>query len=139
MSIVFGVISYLPDNNIRDKRLKAHYIQMEWLSRVLPNIPTVRVYQNWREDKIPNAPTANDIVKTFNVGIGPSRARNIILEYFYASNFDWLMLCDDDSYLYDYYEPEMFLEEISETDKFNYLGIIVPLNPRVTPFKKANY
>lgn len=139
MSIVFGVISYLPDNNIRDKRLKAHYTQMEWLSRVLPNIPTVRVYQNWREDKIPNAPTADDIVKMFNVGIGPSRARNIILEYFYASNFDWLMLCDDDSYLYNHYEPEMFLEEISETDKFNYLGIIVPLNPRVTPFKKANY
>lgn len=53
MSIVFGVISYLPDNNIRDKRLKAH------------------------------------------------------------------LLCYD-SYLYNHYEPEMFLEEISETDKFNY-------------------
>lgn len=137
MSLMFGTVSYLPqDEKLREIRRKAHLKQLEWVDKMLPNTQRLGIYQGWTYEDL--GPREGFIQERYESGIGPSRARNKVLEHFYSSEYDWLMLSDDDSFLYDYYQPEMFLEEIANSNKFDNLGIIVPINPMIQPFKKIN-
>ena len=76
----------------------------------------------------------------YDKGIGPSKARNVILEKFYNSSDNWLfMLDDDDVIIYEYYDIEKFIYNCyyGKYDKYN-LGVIVPLMPERCPFKEMN-
>lgn len=156
MSIMFGSISYLPtdggqildsgqkkstveeNNLLRQKRRAVHLGQVDWMNKYLPNAFKRVIYQGWRpEDFTPEQQSIS--AKCFDTGIGMCRARNMILEEFYASAHDWLMLCDDDAWLYDHYDPSLFLRDL-ESGMFDYLGgAILPVQPTVMPFKKLNY
>lgn len=158
MSLMFGVISYLPkdggfilddetNNQNKQKNMKLrecrkayHFKQLNWLENALQaDVHKVGVYQNWDEDDYNEKIQSLNHKWVYAEGIGPSRARNVILKYFYESNHDWLMLCDDDAEFYNYYSPDVFLRELHKTDKFNDLGMILPHQPTVAPFKKTNY
>lgn len=138
MSIMIGQISYLPNNELRTKRFEAARTQIEWLHKVLPNVKITSVLQNY-------ADAERDLIKSDNIigfsnPIGAGKARNLILEKFYNSDYDWLFLCDDDTILDDKYHYENFIEELSNNEKkFSGIDAISAIEPEYHPYKKLNY
>lgn len=135
MSMLVGRISYLPDSEVRAKRLEASRLQYEWLCKTLPNEKKLSVCQAYASDELPD-----DVFKTHEKGIGAGAARNEILEYFYNSGYDWLFLCDDDTIIDDKYEPKMFLTDIAKNPyKFQSVDAVSAVEPEYHPYKKLNY
>ena len=138
MSIMIGQISYLPNNELRTKRFEAARTQIEWLHKVLPNVKITSVLQNY-------ADAERDLIKSDNIigfsnPIGAGKARNLILEKFYNSDYDWLFLCDDDTILDDKYHYENFIEELSNNEKkFSCIDAVSAIEPEYHPYKKLNY
>ena len=135
MSVLIGQISYLPNSDRRSQRLAASRIQLDWFKHILPNAQVVSVCQNYADAELPE----NKYIRYPN-GIGPAKARNIILWDFYNSDYDWLLLCDDDTIAYDYYDYVSFINDIVENpDKFNGIDAVSALEPEYHPYKKLNY
>lgn len=138
MSIMIGQISYLPNNELRTKRFEAARTQIEWLHKVLPNVKITSVLQNYMDAE-------RDLIKSDNIigfsnPIGAGKARNLILEKFYNSDYDWLFLCDDDTILDDKYHYENFIEELSNNEKkFSGIDAVSAIEPEYHPYKKLNY
>ena len=138
MSIMIGQISYLPNNELRTKRFEAARTQIEWLHKVLPNVKITSVLQNYT-DAESDLIKSDDII-SFSKPIGAGKARNLILEKFYNSDYDWLFLCDDDTILDDKYHYENFIEELSNNEKkFSGIDAISAIEPEYHPYKKLNY
>lgn len=138
MSIMIGQISYLPNNELRTKRFEAARTQIEWLHKVLPNVKITSVLQNYA-DAERDLIKSDDII-SFSKPIGAGKARNLILEKFYNSNYDWLFLCDDDTILDDKYHYENFIEELSNNEKkFSGIDAVSAIEPEYHPYKKLNY
>ena len=138
MSIMIGQISYLPNNELRTKRFEAARTQIEWLHKVLPNVKITSVLQNYT-DAESDLIKSDDII-SFSNPIGAGKARNLILEKFYNSDYDWLFLCDDDTILDDKYHYENFIEELSNNEKkFSGIDAVSAIEPEYHPYKKLNY
>ena len=138
MSIMIGQISYLPNNELRTKRFEAARTQIEWLHKVLPNVKITSVLQNYT-DAESDLIKSDDII-SFSKPIGAGKARNLILEKFYNSDYDWLFLCDDDTILDDKYHYENFIEELSNNEKkFSGIDAVSAIEPEYHPYKKLNY
>ena len=138
MSIIIGQISYLPNNELRTKRFEAARTQIEWLHKVLPNVKITSVLQNYA-DAERDLIKSDDII-SFSKPIGAGKARNLILEKFYNSDYDWLFLCDDDTILDDKYHYENFIEELSNNEKkFSGIDAVSAIEPEYHPYKKFNY
>ena len=138
MSIMIGQISYLPNNELRTKRFEAARTQIEWLHKVLPNVKITSVLQNYTQDECDML--GSDMYLSYDTPIGAGRARNKILEKFYNSNYDWLLLCDDDTILDDKYHCENFIEELSNNEKkFSGIDAVSAIEPEYHPYKKLNY
>lgn len=135
---MIGQISYLPNNELRTKRFEAARTQIEWLHKVLPNVKITSVLQNYMDAE-------RDLIKSDNIigfsnPIGAGKARNLILEKFYNSDYDWLFLCDDDTILDDKYHYENFIEELSNNEKkFSGIDAVSAIEPEYHPYKKLNY
>lgn len=137
MSILIGQISYLPNNELRTKRLTAARTQIEWFNKILPNTKIISVCQAYTDAEC-NIEGVEYI--RFENGIGAGKARNIILEKFYQSDYDWLLLCDDDTILDDKYHYENFIEELSNNEKkFSGIDAVSAIEPEYHPYKKLNY
>lgn len=138
MSVMIGQISYLPNNELRTKRLEAARTQIEWLHKVLPNTKILSVCQSYTQAECDML--GSDMYLSYDTPIGAGRARNRILEKFYNSDYDWLFLVDDDTIAYPYYEYENFFSELSNNiDKFKQLDAISAIEPEYHPYKKLNY
>lgn len=138
MSIMIGQISYLPNNELRTKRFEAARTQIEWLHKVLPNVKILSVCQSYTQDECDML--GSDVYLSYDTPIGAGRARNIILEKFYNSDYDWLFLCDDDTILDDKYHYENFIEELSNNEKkFSGIDAVSAIEPEYHPYKKLNY
>ena len=138
MSIMIGQISYLPNTELRTKRFEAARTQIEWLHKVLPNVKITSVLQNYT-DAESDLIKSDDII-SFSKPIGAGKARNLILEKFYNSDYDWLLLCDDDTILDDKYHCENFIEELSNNEKkFSGIDAVSAIEPEYHPYKKLNY
>ena len=135
--MIIGIISYLPmDKNVRQKRLEAHHKQLQLLSQL--NCKMFIVAQNYTDEDY----CKNNNIKyfKFDKGIGPSKARNILLDYFYNSDEDWMLMCDDDRYFYDYYDIFTFFNELQTNPyKFMQLDYIRSHMATKLPFKKSIY
>lgn len=137
MSVILGQISYLPNNELRTKRLEAAQFQLEWLHKLLPNVQIMCVAQAYEQSEC-DKPFVN--YYRYDNGIGAGKARNIILEKFYNSDYDWLFLWDDDTVLYEHYSPEKFLYDIFDNEeKFKQVDAVSALEPEYYPYKKLNY
>lgn len=137
MKVLIGQISYLPNSEVRTKRLEAAQFQIEFMHKLLPNTPIVCVAQAYDASEC-----KYDYVDyiTYKNGIGPAKARNVILEKFYNSDYDWLLLCDDDTVFYDYYNYQDFIYDIFENpEKFKCIDAVSALEPEYHPYKKLNY
>ena len=136
--MVIGIISYLPDNpELRSNRLDKHKRQLELFKTL--NVPIFIVAQNYKQEELSNIPNINYYVT--EKGIGPANARNILLQTFYNSQEDYMMLCDDDIVFYEYYGIRDFFNElITNPNKFiNDLDYIRGVMASKVPFKQTVY
>lgn len=136
MSILIGQISYLPPNELRTKRLQVARFQIEWFNKILPNTKIISVAQRYDSHDYMSE------VQYFKYehGIGAGAARNIILKEFYNSDYDWLLLCDDDTIIDDKYNPEYFIQElVNNQEKFKDVHAISALEPEYHPYKLLNF
>lgn len=134
---MIGVISYLPDNELRTKRFEACCTQIEWLHKLFNNEKIIVIAQNYNDREC--CCEGVDYIRYEN-GIGAGKARNIILEKFYNSEEDWLFLADDDTIAYEYYHYENFIHEImSNNIKFQKIDAVSAVEPEYHPYKKLNY
>ena len=138
MSIMIGQVSYLPNNELRTKRLEAARFQIEWFDKILPNEKIMVVAQAYTKDELPDVDKY--AVFWFDEPLGAGNARNKILEIFYESDYDWLLLCDDDTVLYPYYSVDDFIKDIAfNVEKFEKIDAVSALEPEYYPYKKLNY
>lgn len=136
MSIMIGQVSYLPNNELRTKRLEAARFQIEWLHKLLPQVKIVSVAQAYNEGDYVDGVFYHE----YENGIGAGQARNVILKEFYDSDYDWLLLCDDDTVLYPYYSADEFIKDVAfNPKKFYQVDAISALEPEYYPYKKLNY
>ena len=137
MKTLIGQISYLPNTEVRTKRLEAAQFQLSFMHDLLPNTPIISVAQAYDASEC-----IYDYVdyKMYENGIGPAKARNVILAEFYNSDYDWLLLLDDDTVFYPYYDYEQFIQEIlTDEEKFKQIDAVSALEPEYHPYKKLNY
>lgn len=138
--ITHAIISYLPDNeDLRNARKELHKKQLDWLRAQSElghyDIKIIVVAQNYRDEDYLDGV---EYVKLPNP-VGAGGARNILLRMLYDSNEDFYILHDDDSILYDYYQPYKFLKELDTNyDKFKYADIICPVEPMFCGFIDIN-
>lgn len=136
--MIIGIISYLPNDVVlRSKRLDKHQKQLELFKTL--NVPIYIVAQNYKQEELSKIPGIN--YYCIDRGIGPANARNIMLQTFYNSNEDFMMLCDDDMVFYDYYGIRDFFNElITNPNKFiNDLDYIRGVMASKVPFKQTVY
>ena len=134
-NIYFGIISYLPADVEKHKtRLESHLKQLKLLKDLYPNIPVRAVYQGYSTEDVPEGVTP---ILLSPVGVGVNKARNLLLEDFYKSDKDIMIMLDDDRCLYPHYNAKYFFEDLLNNFRANW-DLIIPLNPRFSPFKKLN-
>lgn len=133
--MIIGILSYLPDNeDVRRQRIKYHRKQIEQFLHL--GCPIYIVAQNYKEEDY--YINSNVFYFKFEKGIGMAGARNVLLSFFFNSDEDWMMLCDDDAYYYDYYNIDVFFDELkSNPNKFNQLDLIRGKFASKVPFKKV--
>lgn len=135
--MLVGIISYFTnDEKLREKRKKAHKDQLDWIYNTLPNPYVVVCAQNYRPEDFD--PRVNKYIDEGNIPIGPCKARNIILRELYASDEDFFIMLDDDTYPYPYYDSYQFFQDLPNPE-FRKLDVIGALVPQQVPFKKSNY
>lgn len=129
------IISYLPKDDLRAKRLEIHNKQIDyWLSKGLNVLVYAQGYeqQDFREDVryIVNSKTTID---------RPGPARNVLLREFYESDEDFCLLLDNDIILYEgekYCDSDNIVQILKDIPLENLQGVdaFEPLNPTQTPF-----
>ena len=142
---LIGIISYLPqDAKLRATRVKTHLKQLNQINDLYPDADVLQVSQQYeQEDAEACKAVLNNGQREANVDmygkLGANGARNTILKQFYDSEYKFLMLLDDDSSLYPYYDAKNFMNDVCSYKYSDQLGLIRPLIPTMTPFKKSNY
>jgi len=99
MNICIGIISYLPDDNevrlSRIKRLNNLLIKCDELFR----LPILIVAQNWSNVEIAKLKESKLIIYNHRNPLGITGARKVLREKFLNSEYDYLIMLDDDSEL----------------------------------------
>lgn len=96
MKICIGVISYLPDNK------KLREIRVEKLSNLLHQcdelfkLPIMIIAQNWDELELNRLNNSKVILYNYKNKLGITEARRALRNKFLASEFDYLVMLDDD-------------------------------------------
>lgn len=141
-----GIITYIPETDRGKARIPIHRTQLSWLeelsTQVRDEFDVYRVESAW-------GPTAQQELTT-SLSLKPivvdkhtcAVNRNYLLEEFYASDYDWLFMLDDDRIFYDHYRYSDWFDDLSspsvmELCKQGYM--ISCILPMYEPFKKVNY
>ena len=98
MKACLGIISYLPDG-IREDRLRELKDLLNSCSDYFPGIDIILISQNYK-DYIPIAPKNRIILYSYNQKLGILVARKKLRELFINSDYDYLIMLDDDTQIY---------------------------------------
>lgn len=115
--IMVGVISYLPDDpkvrKVRWSTSTTCFANLIILCQEL-GVPLHVVTTNWKESEFKDLGTSNIIYHTIDMdNRGAAVSRNELLKTFYNSGCDYLLMCDDDAYIYyNYYNLIEFLRRL---------------------------
>lgn len=142
--IMYGTISYIPpDAERKTMRITNHRKQLDWLSTFLKSEDLYyRVESAWGNDdeykKLDDVPF--EITHLPVSAAYPGANRNVLLKKLYESDYDWLVIMDDDRALYPYFNgEEFFTKELKgpDGDRLAKNGTLIKgLHPMVEPFKK---
>lgn len=133
-----GFISYLPDADNRDKRIRAIRATLEDARQVIPADVIIDVIaQNYKDDIVVSGPGFNYI--HYDEGIGQCAARNELLRRFYESDDDFLLYSDDDTTFYDRYGAVQLFQALHDNPSwFKDVDCFTGLEGRFTPFTEEN-
>lgn len=142
--VMYGTICFIPpDGKRKAQRIANHRKQLDWLSTFLtPDDLYYRVESAWGTDS--DYDCLNDApfnITHLQVGAAyPGANRNVLLQKLYESDYDWLVIMDDDRSLYPYFNgEEFFTKELKgpDGDRLAAAGTIIKaLTPMTEPFKK---
>jgi len=129
------IISYLPKDELRSKRLEIHDRQIAyWKSKGLKIVVYAQGYEkgDFREG-------VQYITNTTDKIHRPGPARNILLKEFYKTNQDFCLLMDNDIVLYEgekYCDSDNLVSILKDIPIENLEGVDVfeTINPTQTPF-----
>ena len=112
VSKCIGIISYFPDSNIREKRIKAFEKLLFDIGRLFPSVDILVIAQNWKE----YLPTSNNnklLIYNYKNGLGILPARIVLRNVFLSLNYDYVIMLDDDC-IFRGTSGQKYLEEIDE-------------------------
>lgn len=135
---MIAIISYLPNNNIRTKRIHLLKRLLGGVKEVFPKEKIYIVAQNYVKEDFEQLSFFNVLFLKYKNGIGVASARNVILEKFYNSNEQVLFLADDDTYFYNYYNITEFLHNFYFNSETVETDLVISLSAQLMPFKQRN-
>lgn len=112
MNIVFGFISWFPGDKRRNERINRLNKCFEQIKNIFGDVNYLIIAQNWQDYTVPEFVKNVDIFKYSKLGI--LGARKKLREHFLESNYDFLIMCDDDIVLKTNkdFSKEYFFSEI---------------------------
>ena len=116
---VFGIISYFPDNDseyhkyVRKQRTKRCSELLLQLDSLWPNIDIIIVAQNWQDYQPPKIHNRIRIIPIYYDKLGITGARKELRTHFLTSNYDYLIMLDDDAVIHCN-DPRAYIQEIEE-------------------------
>lgn len=141
-----GIISYMPETDRGKERIPIHQAQLRWLEEVAGKVrdtfPVYRVESAWGPTAKAECTSALPITHIEESQHTCAVNRNFLLEIFYNSDYDWMLMLDDDRVYYDHYRYTDWFDDLSSPGvmKLCREGYLIScLLPAYEPFKKANY
>lgn len=134
------IISYLPNNELREQRLAAHRKQILDIKETTPNARIYIIAQGYNEAEYFVDPQITYLAK-YAEPIGAQKARNELLRYFYNSEYEYGIFSDDDAFIVPSATVKNFYKELEEnTEKFINAGIDIcySRNMQYSPFTEAD-
>ena len=114
---VFGIISYFPDNDsdyhieTRRERSRRFRELLFKLEELWPDVDIIVIAQNWRDFELPEI---KNKITTFHYGkLGILGARRELRKRFLASDYDYLIMLDDDGMI-ETEDPSVYMHEIDK-------------------------
>lgn len=114
---VFGIISYFPDSDsdyhieTRRERTRRFSELLYKLEELWPDVDIMVIAQNWQDFELPNI--KNHVIQ-YNYGkLGILGARKELRKRFLDSDYDYLIMLDDDAMISSD-NPQTYLDEIDE-------------------------
>ena len=98
MKICIGIVSYLPESKIWEERLAAINSLLTDCSHYFPNIDIIIIAQNYK-DYIPKSENNKIILYNYKEKLGILGARKKLREIFINSDYDYLIMFDDDTHI----------------------------------------
>ncbi len=131
------IISYLPEDDLKAKRLEIHNRQIDyWKSKGLKIVVYAQKYKSgdFRNDVDYITNNSSEVER-------PGPARNVLLREFYKTNQDFCLLMDNDISLYEgvkYCDSDNLVEILKNIpiENLNGVDLFEPLNPTQTPFSE---
>ena len=114
VSPVFGIISWFPDvEPNRTQRINRLNKMFEQLKGIFGDVKYMIVAQNWKDYQLPDYVNA-DVFRYNKLGI--LGARKKLGQHFLQSDYDYLIMCDDDIVLKteDTFTKEYFFDELNK-------------------------
>ena len=117
LSKVFGIISYFPDNDTayhietrreRSRRFRELLFKLEEL---WPDTDIMVIAQNWQDFELPEI--KNKIIRYDYERLGILRARRELRKKFLESDYDYLIMLDDDARV-DADEPQKYMDILDQ-------------------------
>lgn len=114
---VFGVISYFPDNDsdyhieTRRERSRRFRELLFKLEELWPDVDIMIIAQNWQDFELPNI--KNTIIAYHYGKLGILGARRELRKRFLASDYDYLIMLDDDGMI-ETEDPSVYMNEIDK-------------------------
>lgn len=150
MSLMFGTVSYLPvnDSELRQARWKSalhtfkHFSELcRWVDAPLHIVTT-----GWTQEDFRACSEVCDGTQVvfYTVPLedrGANVSKNLLLETFYSSGYDYLFYGDDDTWIYPHYGIRELFETLNtHPEKFYERGIhmILSVRAEVSPYKEQN-
>lgn len=115
---VFGIISYFPDcdtayhTETRNTRIPRFYNLLKTLDKLWSDVDIIIIAQNWKDDvQLPNI--RNKIIRYDYPRLGILNARRTLREKFLESDYDYLIMLDDDGII-SADDPSLYMAEIDK-------------------------
>lgn len=117
MKILIGIISYLKDE-IREERLSLLTSLIESCNSIF-NLPIYIVIQNYKSNDIIKLNRYSNVTLSDNYSkLGILQARKTLREYFIHSDYDYLIMLDDDCSLSGYSSKSYIKQIVDNPDCF---------------------
>ena len=114
---VFGIISYFPDNDseshieIRRERSRRFRELLFKLEELWPDVDIMVIAQNWQDFELPEI---KNHIKTIHYGkLGILGARRELRKQFLSSDYDYLIMLDDDAMI-TASDPQLYMNELEK-------------------------